>query len=96
MTDSSKAELDLIIEVDLGDKGYSANYRVKNGDAYATHTFIINMTREQMVRRHVSVIQDIKPKSVVIRTNGTDIELHPGVVKMIVEGRLSDIELTLK
>jgi hypothetical protein len=94
MTDSSKVEL--LIDVEMGDGRYSARYRAWNGEDYLTHVLATNMTREQLVARHVRVIQSLQPKTVAILSEGSEVGLHPGVVKMIAEGKLSDIELTLR
>lgn len=92
---------DLIIEIDLHPEGYMATYNYWVDGRFIPYNYFDHLTREQMVAKHVQVIRDVKPKTVVIRTgkNSTghprDIAIHPGVVKSIVEGKLTAAELTL-
>lgn len=91
---------DLIIEIDLHPEGYMATYNYFDG-RQIPYNYFDHLTREQMVVKHVQVIRDVKPKTVIIRTGAhssghpKDIAIHPGVVKSIVEGKLTAAELTL-
>lgn len=100
-TEQVELKADLIIEIDLHPEGYMATYNHWVDGRFIPYNYFDRLTREQMVEKHVQVIRDVKPKTVVIRTgkhssgHTQDIPLHPGVVKSIVEGKLTAAELTL-
>lgn len=97
----SSPEADLIIEIDLLPEGYLVTYNHWVDGRQIPYNYFDRLTREQMVLKHIQVIRDVKPKTALIRTGGNsaehtkDIYLHPGVVKSIVEGKLTAAELTL-
>lgn len=100
--DPKNLEADLIIEIDLYDDGYIAGYhrRVEPGK-YEPYNVWSRIDRKEMVRHHVSVIRDVKPKTVVIRTGKystghvKDIPIHPTVIANIINGTFDADSLTL-
>ena len=94
-------EADLIIEIDLLPEGYIATYNHWVDGRFVPYNYFDRLTREQMVLKHIQVIRDVKPKTVLVRAgkhedeHTKDIYLHPGVVKSIIEGKLTASELTL-
>ncbi len=94
---------DLVIEIDRYEcsDGYTVRY-VYDVPGFVYLPLPMTMTRAEMVLMHVTKIQQIRPKTVVIRTGKhstgqvVDVAIHPGVVKSIIEGKLTAAELTLR
>ena len=86
---------DLYIRIQRhGADRYTVAY-IAGEDCHLTEKHFV--TRAEMVQEHVAAIQRYKPKTVVVNDREADgVAIHPGVVKMIVEGKLSALELTLK
>lgn len=58
--------------------------------------FLFALTREEMVKSHVSHIKNWKPKTVLVTAGEQRTPLHPGVVRSIIEGKLGASELMLR
>lgn len=91
---------DLIMEIDLVEDGYQASYHSKREEG--GHELVFRRTgldRVALVNAHVEAIQQVKPKTALVRTgrhssgHQRDILLNPGVVKMIIEGKLTAAQL---
>ena len=85
------SEPDLQIKIQLGESGYDVVYSTPKGVHYEAH----GCNRAQMVQLHVSVLQDVRPQTVVVVSPDGSTALHPGAVKAIIEGKLGPQELTL-
>lgn len=91
----------LVIEIDLYDTGYDVSYLHLVGGEYSLFTVSGRVTREEMVAKHASVIRELAPKRVAVVTGKhstghlKELELAPGVVRGIVEKKLTAAELTL-
>lgn len=96
----TEEEADLIIEIDLFPSGYDVVYHVRKDGVYEAYNIFTRLMREEMVKKHVQVIRDTRPRTAAVRTgrNSTghvkDIALHPGVIKSIIEGKLGVENLT--
>lgn len=96
---------DLVIEVDLYPEGYAVAYRyVPQGATvreYVGYNHFEAIDRKQLVTLHVQVIRDTKPRTAVIVTgrfstgHERHVDLHPGVLRQIIEGKLGIDELYL-
>ncbi len=91
---------DLIMEIDLVEGGYQAIYHARQDDGSYSVVFQRNgLDRVELVQAHVQAIQQVKPKTAMVRTgrhssgHHRDILLNPGVVKMILEGKLTAEQL---
>lgn len=97
---TKELEADLIIEIERIPDGYIATYNYRDGERYVPYNYFTFALREEMVKKHAQVIRDVKPKTVVVRTGRPgatrDVAIHPGVVKMILEGKLTADELMLR
>jgi hypothetical protein len=97
---------DLVIEVDLFDEGYMATYRYVPQGAktreYVAYNCFSALDRRDLITKHVQVIRDTKPRTAVIVTGKYStghvrhVELHPGVIKQIIDGKLGVDELLLQ
>lgn len=96
-----EARPELLIEIDLYDTGYDVSYLRLVGESYAPFTVSGRVTRAEMVAKHISVIRELAPKRVAVVTGKhstghlKELELTPGVVRSIVEKKLTAAELTL-
>jgi hypothetical protein len=97
---TKRPDAELVIEVDLYEGGYTVTYVRHKEPPDPAHVFY-GLKRPEMVAKHVKMLRELKPASVVIVTGAysTGEEqyalLHPGVIKQIVEGKLGVDELLL-
>jgi len=97
---------DLVIEIDLFSDGYTASYRYKHErarlDDYVPYNTFDGLDRRALIEKHVQVIRDTKPRTAIIITGKYStghvrhVELHPGVIKQILDGKLGVDDLLLK
>lgn len=95
VAEPKKLEADLVITIQRLERGYAVAYfPVGVAGPFPVH---FPLTRAEMVLKHIEMIQHHKPKTVVIDTGeeASDVAIHPGVVKLIIEGKLTAAELTL-
>ncbi len=89
----------LILEITLEEAGYTVSYETERVTEFYVYRhqcgYYTAMTRAEMVKRHVEVIREQGPQTVVIRSGEVEVPLLPKVVKGIIEGKLTAAELTL-
>lgn len=57
---------------------------------------VLDIPRQKMVEEHVRQIQEVKPKTVMVRSGAQVTMIHPGIVKSIIEGKLEVAKLVLR